>query len=72
MAVDDSTLPYYLNEVTDMSFIERRQRTERDHEGLYSYYRATLFAEISLSEGIDDLIRGEQAFEAMYGSSSGS
>lgn len=69
MAVDDSTLHYHLNKLGDVGLIEKRQRTERDQDGLYTYYRATVFGEVALSEGIDDLIRGEQAFETMYDSS---
>ena len=72
MAVDDSTLHCHLNKLVDVGLIEKRQRTERDPGGLYTYYRATVFGEVALSEGIDDLIRGEQAFEAMYDSSTDS
>ena len=71
MAVDDSTFHYHLNELVDVGLIEKRQRTKHDHDDFYTYYRATVFGEVALSKSIDDLIRGEQAFEAMYDSSSG-
>ncbi|MFA9416398.1 ArsR family transcriptional regulator [Haloterrigena sp. H1] len=66
--VDDSTLHYHLNKLVDVGLIEKRQRTERGQDGLYTYYRATVFGEVTLSEGVDELIRGEQEFEEMYDS----
>jgi DNA-binding transcriptional ArsR family regulator len=69
MAIDDSTLHYHLNKLVDVGLVEKRQRTARDRDGLYTYYRATVFGEVTLTEGVDELIRGEQAFEGMYNSS---
>lgn len=68
--IDDSTLHYHLNKLVDVGLVEKRQRTERGQDGLYTYYRATVFGEVTLTEGVDELIRGEQAFEGMYDSSS--
>jgi hypothetical protein len=31
----------------------------------------TVFGEVTLTEGVDELIRGEQEFEALYDSSTG-
>ncbi|SET97876.1 winged helix-turn-helix domain-containing protein [Natrinema hispanicum] len=70
--VDDSTLHYHLNKLVDVGLIEKRQRTERGQDGLYTYYRATVFGEVTLSEGVDELIRGEQEFEEMYDSTANS
>ena len=72
ISIDDSTLHYHLSKLVDVGLIEKRQRTERGQEGLYTYYRATVFGEVTLTDGVDELIRGEQAFEDMYDSSSGS
>jgi len=36
---------------------------------LYTYYRATVFGEVTLTKGVDELIRGEEDFETMYNSS---
>jgi hypothetical protein len=36
---------------------------------LYTYYRATVLGEVTLTNGIDELICGEQDFEAMHNSS---
>ncbi|SFR38605.1 DNA-binding transcriptional regulator, ArsR family [Halogeometricum rufum] len=69
MEVDDSTLHYHLNKLVDVGLVEKRQRTDRGQDGLYTYYRATVFGEVTLTEGVDELIRGEQEFEAMYDSS---
>ncbi|KTG25153.1 ArsR/SmtB family transcription factor [Haloferax profundi] len=69
--IDDSTLHYHLNKLVDVGLVEKRQRTERGQDGLYTYYRATVFGEVTLTEGVDELIRGEQEFEEMYDSSSG-
>ena len=69
IAIDDSTLHYHLNKLVDVGLVEKRQRTERGQDGLYTYYRATVFGEVTLSEGVDELIRGEQAFDEMYNSS---
>jgi len=67
--IDDSTLHYHLNKLVDVGLVEKRQRTERGQDGLSTYYRATVFGEVTLTDGVDELIRGEQAFEAMYDSS---
>ena len=66
MEIDDSTLHYHLNELVDVGLVEKRQRTERGQDGLYTYYRATVFGEVTLTDGVDALIRGEQEFERMY------
>ena len=66
--IDDSTLHYHLNKLVEVGLIEKRQRTERGQNGLYTYYRATVFGEVTLSHGVDALIRGEQEFAAMYDS----
>lgn len=71
IGIDDSTLHYHLNKLVDVGLIEKRQRTERRQDGLYTYYRATVFGEVTLTDGVDELIRGEQAFEEMYDSSTG-
>ncbi|ELZ29710.1 regulatory protein ArsR [Halosimplex carlsbadense 2-9-1] len=68
MEIDDSTLHYHLNELVDVGLVEKRQRTERGQNGLYTYYRATVFGDVILSDGVDELIRGEREFEAMYDS----
>jgi len=67
--IDDSTLHYHLNKLVDVGLVEKRQRTERGQDGLYTYYRATVFGEVTLTDGVDELIRGEEAFEEMYDSS---
>jgi DNA-binding transcriptional ArsR family regulator len=67
--IDDSTLHYHLNELVDAGLVEKRQRTDRGQDGLYTYYRATVFGEVTLTEGVDELIRGEEAFDEMYDSS---
>ena len=68
--IDDSTLHYHLNKLVDVGLVEKRQRTERGQDGLYTYYRATVFGVVTRTDGVDELIRGEQAFEEMYDSSS--
>ncbi|MBX0288505.1 helix-turn-helix domain-containing protein [Halomicroarcula sp. F28] len=67
--IDDSTLHYHLNKLVDVGLVEKRQRTERGQDGLYTYYRATVYGEVTLTDGVDALIRGEQAFGEMYDSS---
>lgn len=71
LRIDDSTLHYHLNKLVDVGLIEKRQRTDRGQDGLSTYYRATVFGKVTLTEGVDELIRGEQDFEAMYDSSAG-
>ena len=69
--IDDSTLHYHLNKLVDVGLLEKRQRTERGQDGLYTYYRTTVFGEVTIADGVDELICGEQAFEAIYDSLSG-
>ena len=70
IGIDDSTLHYHLNNLLDVGLVEKRQHTERGQDGLYTYYRPTVFGEVTLTQGVDDLIRGEEEFEAMYTSTS--
>ncbi len=69
LKIDDSTLHYHLNKLVDVGLVEKRQRTQRGQEGQYTYYRATVFGRVTLTDGVDELIRGERAFEAMYNDS---
>jgi DNA-binding transcriptional ArsR family regulator len=69
--IDDSTLHYHLNKLVDVGLVEKRQRTERGQDGLYTYYRATVFGRVTITEGVDELIQGEQHFEGMYDSTTG-
>jgi DNA-binding transcriptional ArsR family regulator len=69
MDIDDSTLHYHLNELVDVGLIKKRQQTDHGQAGLSTYYRATVFGKGTLTDGVDELIRGEQEFEAMYDSS---
>jgi len=68
MDIDDSTLHYHLNKLVDVGLVEKRQRTELGQDGLYTYYQATVFGEVTLTDGVDELICGEQKFEQMYDS----
>ena len=70
LEIDDSTLHYHLNELVDVGLVEKRKRTERGQDGLYTYYRATVFGDVTLTDGVDAMISGERAFEGMYDSSS--
>lgn len=70
LEIDDSTLHYHLNELVDVGLVEKRKRTERGQDGLYTYYRATVFGDVTLTDGVDALISGERAFGGMYDSSS--
>lgn len=67
--IDDSTLHYHLNKLLDVGLIEKRKRTEQGQDGFDTYYRATVFGEVTLTQGVDELIRGEHEFEAAYDSS---
>ena len=69
IGIDDSTLHYRLNKLIDVGLIEKRQRTDRGQDGFSTYYRATVFGEVTLTDGVDELIRGEQEFESIYDSS---
>lgn len=68
--IDDSTMHYHLNTLVEVGLVEKRQRTERGQDGLYTYYRPTVFGEVTLTAGVDELIRGEHEFDQMYNSSS--
>ena len=70
LEIDDSTLHYHLNELVDVGLVEKRKRTDRGQDGLYTYYRATVFGDVTLTDGVDALISGERAFQGMYDSSS--
>lgn len=72
LEIDDSTLHYHLNELVDVGLVEKRKRTERNSEGLYTYYRATVLAEAILEHGIEELLRREWDFEEAYGSADSS
>lgn len=69
--IHDSTLHYHFNKLVEGGLVEKRQRIDRGQEGLYTYYRPTVFGEVPLMDGVDELIRGEQEFEQLYDSSTG-
>jgi len=69
LEISDSTLSEHLNTLLDVGLIEKRQQTDRGQDALETYYRATVFGELTLTSGVNDLIRGEQEFEAMYDAS---
>jgi DNA-binding transcriptional ArsR family regulator len=64
--VDDSTLHYHLDELVDVGLIEKRRRTERASDGLYTYYRVTPMGEALLDHGVEELLRREWAFADVY------
>ena len=68
MDIDDSTLHYHLNELRDVGLIEKRVRTERDSDGLYTYYRATVLGDVILEHGVEELLRREWDFRKAYDS----
>ena len=65
LAVDDSTLHYHLKRLVEVGLVEKRQRTERGQDGFSTYYRATVFGEVTLTSGVDELMRGEREFAGM-------
>lgn len=67
--VDDSTLHYHLGKLQDVGLVEKRARSERDSEGLYTYYRATVLGEAILEDGVEELLRREWDFGEAYDSS---
>ncbi len=69
MDIDDRTLDQSLNRLIDAGLIEKRCCTDCERDELYVYYRATVFGEVTLTEGINELIKGEQGFGVMYDSS---
>ena len=69
LGIDNSTLHYHLNELVDVGLVQKRQRSESGQSGLSTYYRSTVFGDMTLTDGVDKLIRSEQAFEEMYSSS---
>ncbi|MFB6150278.1 MAG: helix-turn-helix domain-containing protein [Haloarculaceae archaeon] len=66
--VDDSTLHYHLNELRDVGLVEKRVRTDRDSDGLSSYYRATILGDVILEHGVEELLRRERDFREAYDS----
>ncbi len=69
MDVDDSTLHYHLEKLRDVGLIEKRVRTERDSNGLYTYYRPTVLGDVILEHGVEELLRREWDFGDAYDSS---
>lgn len=66
MDVDDSTLHYHLSKLVDVGLVEKRKRTERDGDGLYTYYRVTVLGEVILEHGVEELLRREWDFAEAY------
>lgn len=69
LEIDDSTLHYHLNKLRDVGLIEKRVRAERDSDGLYTYYRATILGDVLLEHGVEELLRREWDFSEAYDSS---
>ncbi|MFB6309138.1 MAG: ArsR/SmtB family transcription factor [Haloarculaceae archaeon] len=66
--IDDSTLHYHLNELVDVGLVEKRKRSERDRDGLDTYYRVTALGEVILEHGVEELLRREWDFRTAYDS----
>lgn len=66
---ESNTLREQLDQLLDAGLIQRRQQTEKGDSMVSTYYRPTIFGEVVLTEGVDELIRGEQEFPEMYDSS---
>ncbi|WP_222919025.1 winged helix-turn-helix domain-containing protein [Natrinema sp. SYSU A 869] len=66
--VDDSTLHYHLGKLRDVGLVEKRVQTDRDSEGLYAYYRATILGDVLLEHGVEELLRRERDFSEAYDS----
>ena len=60
--LDDRTLHYHLNELRDVGLVEKRVRSERDSDGLYTYYRVTVLGEVILEHDVEELLRREWGF----------
>lgn len=71
MDIDDSTLHYHLNKLVDVGLVEKRTRTKRNENGLYTYYRATSLGNVILEHGVEELLRREWDFQVAYDSSEG-
>lgn len=68
MDIDDSTLHYHLNELRDVGLVEKRVRTERNSDGLDTYYRVTILGDTILEHGVEALLRREWDFIEAYDS----
>lgn len=68
MDIDDSTLHYHLNELRDVGLVEKRVRTERNSDGLDTYYRVTILGDTILEHGVETLLRREWDFIEAYDS----
>ncbi|WP_254863079.1 ArsR/SmtB family transcription factor [Halovivax gelatinilyticus] len=69
LSTDPNTLGDQLDRLLDAGLIQRRKQTDKGDTAVRTYFRATILGEVALTEGIDELIQGEQEFPAMYGSS---
>ncbi|MFP9191368.1 ArsR/SmtB family transcription factor [Natrialbaceae archaeon A-CW1-1] len=67
--VGESTLHYHLKKLDNVGLVEKHQRTERGQAGFSTYYLPTVYGELTLTAGVNELIRSEQEFETMYSSS---
>lgn len=71
MDIDDSTLHYHLNKLVDVGLVEKRKRTKRTENGLYTYYRVTALGTVILEHGVEELLRREWDFRTAYDSGDG-
>lgn len=69
MDIDDSTLHYLLNKLVNVGIVEKRKRSDRDDNGLSTYYRVTALGEVTLTQGVEALLHREWDFLTAYNSS---
>ena len=63
-----NNLHYHLDKLCDAGLVQNRKRNTPDSDGLYSYYVASGMGEAILEHGVEELMRREHEFKAMYSS----
>ena len=66
-----NTLHHHLNKLVAVGPVEKRAHNKTDSDGLFTYYRASLFGKMILEHGIEELMRMEDDSREMYGAADG-
>ena len=68
LEIPRNTLHYHLDRLCDVGLIQNRKQKTPESDYLYSYYVASAMGKAILEHGVEELMRRERDFKAIYSS----
>ena len=68
LEIPRNTLHYHLDRLCNVGLIQNRKQKTPESDDLYSYYVASAMGKVILEHGVEELMRRERDFKAIYSS----